>query len=64
MTEVELAQRLGLSRPYVNAVACGKKNVTVSQLERMAQALGMRLHIAFDDDGGGPDGSEAERKQR
>ena len=49
MTEAELAERLGLSRPYVNAVSSGKKNVTVSQLERMAEALGMRLHIAFDD---------------
>ena len=44
-----MAHRLGLSRPYVNAVSSGKKNVTVSQLERMAEALGMRLHIAFDD---------------
>jgi len=49
MSEAELAELIGVKRPYLNAISCGKKNVTVSQLERIAEALGMTLHICFDD---------------
>jgi len=40
-----------VKRPYLNAVACGKKNVTLKQLERIADALGMTLHICFEEPG-------------
>jgi len=46
-----LAERLGVSHPYLNAVSSGKKNVTIKQLERIADALGMRLRISFEDPG-------------
>jgi transcriptional regulator with XRE-family HTH domain len=49
VSETELAEKLGFSRPYLNAIACGKKNVTIAQLERIAGALGMVLHIEFED---------------
>ena len=49
MSETELAERLGIKRPYLNALSSGKKNVTVMQLERIAEALGMTLHICFEE---------------
>jgi transcriptional regulator with XRE-family HTH domain len=49
VSETELAERLGVKRPYLNAVACGKKNITLTQLERIAEALGMSLHICFEE---------------
>ena len=48
MTEVELAALLGVKPPYLNAIASGKKNVSIRQLERIANALEMRHHITFD----------------
>ena len=48
MTEKELAALLGVKPPYLNAIVSGKKNVTIRQLERIANALEMRLHITFD----------------
>ena len=48
MSEKELAERLGVKRPYLNAVSRGKKNITLKQLERIAETLGMTLHICFE----------------
>ena len=49
MTGTELADLLGMKRPYLNAISCGRKNVTIRQLERIAEGLGMTLHICFED---------------
>lgn len=48
MSETELARLIGTTKPYLNAVSSGKKNVTIKQLERIAEALGMTLHISFE----------------
>ena len=48
MSEVELAARMGCSHQYLNAIASGKKNVTLETLERIAEALGMTLHVSFE----------------
>jgi transcriptional regulator with XRE-family HTH domain len=48
LSETELAARLGISQQYLNAISCGKKNVTIEKLERIAEALGMTLHISFE----------------
>lgn len=50
MSEQHLADVLGIKRPYLNAISCGRKNVTIEQLERIAEALGTTLHISFEDD--------------
>ena len=49
MSETELALRLGMSQSYLNVIASGKKNVTLEVLERIADGLGMTLHICFED---------------
>ena len=48
MSETELAARLGISQQYLNAISCGRKNVTIEKLEHIAEALGMTLHISFE----------------
>ena len=48
MSEVELARQIGYSQQYLNAISCGKKNVTLEVLERIAEGLGMTLHISFE----------------
>ena len=48
MSEKELATRLGWSKQYLNRISCGRANPTVEQLERIAESLGMTLHISFE----------------
>ena len=48
MSEQQLADKLGMKRPYLNAISCGRKNVTIEQLERIAEGLWMTLHICFE----------------
>ena len=47
MSEAELARRLGWTKQYLNKISCGKDNPTIEQLERIAESLGMTLHISF-----------------
>ena len=51
VSETALAAQLGISNSYLNAVSNGKKNITISQLERIAEALGMTLYISFEEAG-------------
>lgn len=48
MSEKELAERMGVRQQYLNAISCGKKNVTMKKLESIAEALEMKLHISFE----------------
>ena len=48
MSETELARRIGVSQQYLNAISCGRKNVTLEVLERIAEGLGMTLHVSFE----------------
>lgn len=41
MTQLELSQRLGVSRPYVNQVLSGKWVPGLELVERIANALGV-----------------------
>ena len=47
MTEEELASRIGVSQQYLNAIACGRKNVTIEMLERIGEGVGMTIPISF-----------------
>ena len=48
MSETALARKIGWSKQYLNNISCGKGNPTVEQLERIAESLGMTLHISFE----------------
>ena len=48
VSEAALARQIGWSKQYLNSISCGKGNPTVEQLERIAETLGMTLHISFD----------------
>ncbi len=48
MSEAELARRLGWKKQYLNKISCGRSNPTIKKLERIAESLGMTLHISFE----------------
>lgn len=41
MTQGDLCRKLGVDRGYMSNVETGKKNPTLSTIERIAQALGV-----------------------
>lgn len=41
MTQGDICRALDMDRGYMSAIENGKKNITISQLERLAQALGV-----------------------
>ena len=48
MTDKDLAVRLNVSRQYVNAISCGRKNPSIDVLDRFAEALDVPLIALFD----------------
>jgi putative transcriptional regulator len=45
LTQGQLADRLGLSPPYISNVESGRVNLTLGQLARFADALGADLQV-------------------
>jgi transcriptional regulator with XRE-family HTH domain len=43
MTQGDICRKLDMDRSYMSAIENGKKNITISQLERLAQALGVSV---------------------
>jgi transcriptional regulator with XRE-family HTH domain len=46
-TQVELAEKLGLDRSYLADVERGKRNISVLNLELIAEGLGLSLSQLF-----------------
>lgn len=47
VTQAELASRLRISAPYVSALETGRTNPTIGHLWAVANALGVELHLSF-----------------
>jgi transcriptional regulator with XRE-family HTH domain len=44
---LDLARRIKMDPPNLDKVECGKKNVTIDTLVRIAEGLGMALDVRF-----------------
>jgi transcriptional regulator with XRE-family HTH domain len=45
----DVADRTGLSVPYLSDVERGRQNASLKALERIAEGLGLRVHVLFVD---------------
>ena len=43
MSQGDICRALDMDRSYMSAIESGKKNITISQLERLAKALGVSV---------------------
>ena len=43
MSQGDICRKLDMDRSYMSAIENGKKNITIQQLERLAQALGVSV---------------------
>ena len=47
ISQDELASRAGLDRTYITSVECGKRNISIVNIERLSKALGVTLNEFF-----------------
>ena len=47
VSQEELAYRAGLDRTYITSVECGKRNISVVNIEKIAKALKVTLADFF-----------------
>jgi transcriptional regulator with XRE-family HTH domain len=47
LTQVEVAERLGVSASYISAVEAGKRNLTLAQLANIASAMRLGIDVSF-----------------
>lgn len=45
MTQAELAEKSGISRPYLTEIETGKKDGSIRAMKALAEALGVRLGL-------------------
>jgi putative transcriptional regulator len=61
MTQQDLAERVGVTRPTINAIELGKYSPSLDVAFRIAVALGVRLEEVFSYDGAAPGAAEKTR---
>lgn len=47
ISQEELAARAELDRTYITSVECGKRNISIVNIERLAKALNVSLYEFF-----------------
>lgn len=50
ISQEELADKAGIDRTYITSVECGKRNVSIVNIERISIALNVTLSKLFDFD--------------
>ena len=48
ISQEELADTAGLDRTYITSVECGKRNISIVNMNKIAQALNVSLKQFFD----------------
>ena len=52
ISQEELAEMAGLDRTYITSVECGRRNISIVNVEKLAKALNVSLPLFFDFGGG------------
>jgi len=47
ISQEEFAERAGLHRTYISAVECGKRSIALDNVQKIADALGIEVHLLF-----------------
>ena len=48
ISQEELADRAEIDRTYITSVECGKRNISIVNIEKISKALGVTLSEFFD----------------
>ena len=49
ISKEEFADKAGLHRTYISAVECGKRSISLDNIQKIAEALGIETYLLFID---------------
>lgn len=49
ISQEEFADKAGLHRTYISAVECGKRSISLDNIQKIAEALGIKTYLLFID---------------
>lgn len=49
ISQEEFADKAGLHRTYISAVECGKRSISLDNIQKIAEALGIETYLLFVD---------------
>ena len=62
VSQEQFADKAGLHRTYISAIECGKRSISLDNIQKIAEALEIETYLLFIDDSDRKDGKKAGRK--
>ena len=59
LSQERFAELCGLHRTYISAIECGKRSISLDNIQKIAEALEIETYLLFIDDGDKKDGKKA-----
>ena len=59
VSQEQFADKAGLHRTYISAIECGKRSISLDNIQKIAEALEIETYLLFIDDGDKKDGKKA-----
>lgn len=50
ISQESFAEKAGLHRTYISAVECGKRSISLENIQKIAEALEIEMYLLFMDD--------------
>jgi transcriptional regulator with XRE-family HTH domain len=47
ISQTEFANKAGLHRTYISAIECGKRSISLANIQKVAEALEIETHLLF-----------------
>lgn len=59
VSQEQFADKAGLHRTYISAIECGKRSISLDNIQKIAEALEIETYLLFIDDSDRKDGKKA-----
>lgn len=59
ISQEQFADKAGLHRTYISAIECGKRSISLDNIQKIAEALEIEPYLLFIDDDNRTDGKKA-----
>ena len=50
LSQESFAEKAGLHRTYISSIECGKRSISLDNIQKIANALGIQTYLLFIDD--------------
>lgn len=64
LSQEEFAERCGMHRTYISAIECFRRSISLENIQRIADALGVETYVLFVDNISSVDMNAVERSEQ